>query len=37
MCYLEESPGTRKRTPLREVIAWLDEATHMDKYVDSPN
>ena len=35
MCYLEESPRARKRTPLREVIAWLDEATHMDKYVDS--
>ena len=35
MCYLEENPRVRRRTEVKEVMAWLDETTHMERYTES--
>ena len=35
MCYLQDSPRVRKKTPLKEVIVWLEEATNSRGYMDS--
>ena len=35
MCYLEENPRIRRRTEVKEVMAWLDEATHVERYTES--
>lgn len=34
-CYLQEDPKTRRKTPLREVINWLEKTTNTLQYSDS--